>query len=90
MGNIMGATPIQLVAWFAPMAIGGCIISTLGGLVLHIIPGTVMLVVAGVAWIIAPLLFAIAPDGANYWAYVFPSMICATIGIDITYNITNM
>ncbi|KAI9820011.1 MAG: hypothetical protein M1827_006582 [Pycnora praestabilis] len=88
--NIMSATPLQVVAWYVPMCLGGCLISTVGGFVLHLLPGTILLIVAGVAWILAPLLFAIAPVGANYWAYVFPSMICATIGIDVTFNITNV
>ncbi|KAM0168798.1 hypothetical protein ACHAPF_010633 [Botrytis cinerea] len=66
MTGVMGGTPLQLVAWYAPMALGGCIISTLGGFVLHLLPGTALIVTAGVAWIVAPLLFAIAPSGANY------------------------
>jgi len=86
----MGATPLQVVAWYVPMALGGCIISTFGGFVLHLLPGTVLIIIAGTSWIIAPLLFAIAPEGANYWAYIFPSMICATVGIDITFNVANI
>lgn len=90
MSNIMGGTPMQLVAWFTPMALGGCIIATVGGFVLHLIPGTIMLLASGAAWIIAPLLFAVMPVSGNYWAYTFPSMICATIAIDITFNVTNI
>ncbi|KAH0533887.1 hypothetical protein FGG08_007494 [Glutinoglossum americanum] len=90
MENIMGASSLQVVAWFTPMALGGCIISTVGGFVLHIFPGTILVLIAGAAWIVAPLLFAIAPVGANFWAYTFPSMICGTIAIDITFNITNI
>ncbi|KFY36310.1 hypothetical protein V494_05106 [Pseudogymnoascus sp. VKM F-4513 (FW-928)] len=90
MQSIMGASPLLVVAWYAPMAIGGVFISTFGGFILHLLSGTVLIYVAGVAWIIAPLLFAIAPEGANYWAYVFPSMICATLGIDITFNVANI
>jgi hypothetical protein len=90
METIMAATPLQVAAWYVPMALGGCIISTFGGFILHLLPGTLLITIAGVSWIIAPLLFAIAPQGANYWAYIFPSMICATIGIDITFNITNI
>ncbi|KAF2401229.1 membrane transporter, partial [Trichodelitschia bisporula] len=90
MTDIMGGNPLQLVAWFSPMALGGCIISTVGGFVLHIIPGSVMMVVAGASWIVAPLLFAIAPVGTSYWKYAFPSMICSTLGIDITFNVTNI
>ncbi|RDI85652.1 hypothetical protein Vi05172_g4332 [Venturia inaequalis] len=42
MTDILGRTPLQLVAWFSPMAIGGIIIATAGGFVLHILPGTVL------------------------------------------------
>ncbi|KAL1634929.1 hypothetical protein SLS56_002010 [Neofusicoccum ribis] len=90
MTNIMGGQPLQLVAWFTPMALGGCIISTVGGIFLHRIPGTFIIIAAGAAWIISPLLFAVAPSGANYWAYTFPSMICATIAIDLTFTVTNV
>ncbi|KAF2145367.1 uncharacterized protein K452DRAFT_315629 [Aplosporella prunicola CBS 121167] len=90
MSEIMGGTPLQLVAWFTPMALGGCIISTVGGLVLHRIPGTGLMILSGAAFIICPLLFALAPPGANYWAWTFPSMICATIGIDVTFNVANV
>lgn len=90
MSEVMGGSPIQLVAWYLPMALGGCIVATCGGFILHLVPGSVMVISAGVAWIIAPLLFALAPEGANYWAWVFPSMICATVGIDITFNVTNI
>lgn len=87
---IMSAEPMQLVAWFVPFALGGLILSPLGGYILHRVPGTVLLVISGVAWILAPLLFAIAPQGASYWAYTLPAMICGTLGIDITYNIANV
>ncbi|KAF1817111.1 MFS general substrate transporter [Eremomyces bilateralis CBS 781.70] len=90
MTDIMSGEPMQLVAWFTPMAFGGCVIATGGGFIMHMVPGTVLILFSGIAWIIAPLLFAIAPPGANYWAYTFPSMICATIAIDITFNVTNI
>lgn len=90
MQSIMGASPLQVVAWFTPMALGGIIISTVGGIVLHLLSSTLLMYIAGIAWIIAPLLFAVAPDGANYWAYVFPAMCCATVGIDLTFNVANI
>lgn len=90
MQDIMGASPLQISAWYSPMCGGGVLISILGGYVLHLIPGTVLVVVAGLGWIVPSVLFAVAPLGANYWAYVFPSMVCATIGIDITFNVANI
>ncbi|EKD14906.1 drug resistance protein [Drepanopeziza brunnea f. sp. 'multigermtubi' MB_m1] len=90
MEKVMGASPLQVVAWYVPMALGGCLIATFGGFIMHLVPGTALVTMSGVSWIIAPLLLAIAPQGANYWAYIFPSMICATMGIDITFNVANI
>lgn len=90
MQDIMGASPLQVAAWYVPMCAGGCMISIVGGYVLHLLPGTMLMVIGGVAWIGNSLLFALAPEGANYWAFVFPAMICATMGIDIIYNVANI
>lgn len=72
------------------MAIGGILTSYVSSTILHRLPNTWLLFTSGTCWIISPLLFALAPDNANYWAYVFPAMICATIGIDITFNVANI
>ena len=90
MQDILGATPLQVSAWYVPMCVGGVFISVAGGYVLHRISGTLLILIAGMGWIITSILFAVAPDGANYWAYIFPSMICATIGIDILFNVANI
>ena len=90
MQDIMGATPLQVTAWYVPMSLGGVIISLVGGYVLHLLPGTILMLLAGLAWCLTSILFAVAPDGANYWAYVFPAMIGATVGIDITFNVANI
>ncbi len=90
MQDILGASPLQVSAWFSPMCVGGILISILGGYFLHLVPGTLLVVAAGLGWIVPSVLFAVAPPGANYWAYVFPSMVCATIGIDITFNVANI
>lgn len=90
MTSVMGGTPLQLVAWYAPMALGGCIISTVGGFIMHLLPGTALVVTAGVAWIVAPLLFAIAPAGVNYVSYPpkFPKekLTKYVVGIYIPFN----
>ncbi|KAL6721527.1 hypothetical protein ACLMJK_000631 [Lecanora helva] len=90
MQDIMGGSPLQVAAWFVPMCMGGVIISVTGGVVLHLLPGTLLMLIGGSGWLLTSLLFALAPEGANYWAYVFPSMIGATIGIDVTFNVANI
>ncbi|KAF2000975.1 MFS general substrate transporter [Amniculicola lignicola CBS 123094] len=88
--EVLGATPLMTTAWFAPMCVGGLILATVGGLILHILPGTILLLLSGLCYVLSVLLFAIIPTSPNYWAYIFPAMICATAGIDITYNVTNI
>ncbi|KAL8822563.1 MAG: hypothetical protein Q9191_006703 [Dirinaria sp. TL-2023a] len=88
--DIMGASPLQIVAWYVPWGIGGCVLSIAGGYVFHLIPGTLLMLVGGLGWILTSLLLALAPKGASYWAYVLPAMIGATLGIDITFNVANI
>lgn len=41
-------------------------------------------------FVVCNLLLALAPDNPNYWAWIFPAMLSATIGIDIMYNVSNI
>ncbi|GAB1214569.1 hypothetical protein ATERTT37_003733 [Aspergillus terreus] len=90
MERIMGATPLQVVAWTTPMAVGGLIISATGGFILHVLNGTVLMIISCLGYLLSGLLFALLPQGGNYWAYVFPAMIGGTIGIDVSFNVTNI
>jgi MFS family permease len=51
---------------------------------------TSLLLISGTSFVVSVTLFAILPDNPNYWQYIFPAMICATLGIDITYNVSNI
>lgn len=59
-----------------------------GGALLHIVPIEALLLLSGLAWIAAPLLLAVGPLPLDYWAVVVPSMLCATLGIDLTYTVS--
>jgi MFS family permease len=72
------------------MAAAGLILATVGGLVLHLLSGTVLMATSGVGYLISMLLFAVVPERPNYWAYIFPAMICATLGVDVTFNVSNV
>jgi len=85
--NVSGT---KLVAWFAPIAISGCICGLVTGRILHRVPPTWTLLVSGVAWMAAPLLLAFGDTTKGYWPFVFPAMICSTIGIDVTYSFANL
>ena len=88
--NIMGVDSMQLVAWYVPMGLGGCFLAVIGGYVLHMISGTLILILTGAAIIVASLLLALAPQHASYWAWILPAMICATVSIDLVFNMANV
>ncbi|KAK1145565.1 hypothetical protein N8T08_004123 [Aspergillus melleus] len=90
MSDIMGAGPLQIVAWAAPMGVGGLILSAAGGLIFHRISGTIVMLISCLGYLGSALLFALIPLGGNYWAFVFPAMICGTVGIDISFNLANI
>ncbi|KAJ5088837.1 hypothetical protein N7456_012453 [Penicillium angulare] len=90
MSEFMGASPLQIVAWTVPMAVGGLILSVTGGFILHKVSGTILIIISCLGYVGSGLLFAVIPIGGNYWAYVFPAMICGTIAIDISFNIANI
>ncbi|KAL2021744.1 hypothetical protein VTK56DRAFT_6687 [Thermocarpiscus australiensis] len=89
-GDYMGASALQTAVWFAPMAAGGIILATVGGFTLHMLPGRVLLIISGLGNMACCLLFALAPKDAVYWAFIFPAMIGATVGVDITYIVSNI
>lgn len=75
------------------------VLAIVGGLVLHLLSGRILLIISGLGYLISVLLFAIMPARSAsgqpslthlYWAYVFPAMLCGTIGVDILYNVTNI
>ncbi|KAF7557740.1 hypothetical protein G7Z17_g476 [Cylindrodendrum hubeiense] len=88
--SVMGISSLLTAAWYTPLAVGGLLIGTVGGFTLHRLPGQLLLLISGIGNLVSVLLFAIMPPDANYWAYVFPAMVCATIGIDITFTVSNI
>ncbi|EME40693.1 hypothetical protein DOTSEDRAFT_177826 [Dothistroma septosporum NZE10] len=87
-GTQDGIHGITLAIWYTPTAVGGLLLCVLSGRLLHIVPVTAALLVSALAWIASPLLLALCPLPLNYWAYVMPSMLCATLGIDLTFTIS--
>lgn len=90
MSDFMGGSPLQIVAWTAPMGVGGLILSATGGFILHKVSGTLLILISCLGYVGSGLLFAVIPIGGNYWAYIFPAMICGTVAIDISFNLANI
>jgi hypothetical protein len=73
------------------MAVGGLVLATVGGFILHLLPGKVALLASGLGYLISVVLFVTIPlDNPNYWAYIFPAMLGTTLGVDVTYGVSNI
>lgn len=83
-----GLSGVHLAVWYTPTAVVGLVLCVVSGKILHLVPIQLLLVISGVAWIVAPLLLGVVPVPLNYWSTVLPSMLCATIGIDLTFTIS--
>ncbi|KAK3112249.1 hypothetical protein LTR53_011670 [Teratosphaeriaceae sp. CCFEE 6253] len=83
-----GVHGLQLALWYTPTAVGGLVLCVVGGSLMHVVRLELLLFVSGLAWVAAPLLLAVCPLPFNYWAVVLPSMLCATLGIDLTYTLS--
>ncbi|KAI1799566.1 membrane transporter [Daldinia bambusicola] len=88
--TVLQVPPLLAALWFSPMAAGGIIIALVGGVTLHRLPRTILLLLAGTGFVICPLLFALIPENPNYWRWVFPAMVCTTIGIGISFNVSGI
>ncbi|KAM0331280.1 hypothetical protein ACHAQA_002950 [Verticillium albo-atrum] len=87
---VLHKSPLTTALWYVPMIIGGLIIGTTGGFTLHLLPGRILLIIAGLGNLVCVLLFALMPEDPNYWAWVLPAMVASTIGIDITFTVSNV
>ncbi|KAM3441070.1 hypothetical protein MY4824_001854 [Beauveria thailandica] len=95
-GNVLRASPILTAAWYLPLLFGGIFLAILGAMVLHLFSNQILLILASLGFLCCALLFAILPfdsgkpAGILYWMYVFPAILCATLGIDLSFNVTNV
>ncbi|KAM3470309.1 hypothetical protein MY5147_006491 [Beauveria neobassiana] len=99
--TVLHTSPILTAAWFTPLAVGGMILAVTGGFIMHMLPNRILLLISTVGFLICVLLPPLIPDqtpGSGgvmstsklYWAYIFPAMLCGTIGVDIMFNVTNV
>ncbi|KAM0714159.1 hypothetical protein Q7P37_010308 [Cladosporium fusiforme] len=88
--EVLTIDPMMLVAWLAPMAVGGCLLALAAGGLMHVVSGTIILVLTSITIMAASLLFIFIPENPDYWAWVFPSMVLAAMSIDPAYNVANV
>ncbi|KAF5608190.1 multidrug resistance [Fusarium subglutinans] len=90
--SVLYTGPLLTTAWLIPLAAGGFILAVTGGFALHILNGRRFLIIFCLGFLGSSILFSIIPDSriSNSflgWTFIFPAMILATVGVDITFNI---
>lgn len=85
-----GVSPMQLVAWYVPVAVVGLMLAVFGGMTLHLISPKLLMAVTGLAIILESVLLALAPSDVNYWQWVFIPMVCSTGAFDVIFSVANI
>jgi MFS family permease len=70
------------------MAISGLVCCILVEPLLHAVHMKMLLLITALLWIAGPVILAVSPLPLNYWANAFPSVLCATAGINLTFTIS--
>jgi MFS family permease len=79
---------VTLAIWYLPMAIAGLVCCVIIEPLLHAVHMKPLLIVTACIWIAAPTILAASPLPLSYWANAFPSVLCATAGINLTFTIS--
>ncbi|KAL3487396.1 major facilitator superfamily domain-containing protein [Aspergillus germanicus] len=85
--TVLSASPLQVVIWYISIGVVGLVVSVIEGYILHLVPGHILLIISGLAAVRSQLLLALIPPGGgrgSYWAWIFPSAVLSTIGIDLS------
>lgn len=97
--NTLHVSPLQATAWYTPIAVGGLVLSLGSSLILHIVSSYLLLLAAGLGFLISSICCALMPvpldnhdlaPGKVYWTYLCPAMCCATVGVNVIFNVTNI
>jgi MFS family permease len=88
--NILNIGPMQLVAWYVPTGVIGLGLALFGGLFLHRLSTKALMAITGIAIMVESLILALAPSDAGYWRWFFVPMVCATVAIDLIFNVANI
>jgi MFS family permease len=84
----LASNQVTLALWYLPMAIAGLVCCILVEPLLHAVHMKMLLLITALLWIAGPVILAVSPLPLNYWANAFPSVICATAGINLTFTIS--
>jgi MFS family permease len=84
----LASNQVLLALWYLPMAIAGLVCCVLVEPLLHTVNMKMLLLITGLLWIAGPVILSVSPLPLNYWANAFPSVLCATAGINLTFTIS--
>lgn len=79
---------VTLALWYLPMAIAGLICCVTVEPLLNAFHMKLLLIITACIWIAAPTILAASPLPLSYWANVFPSVLCTTAGINLTFTVS--
>ncbi|KAF8331587.1 efflux transporter [Amanita rubescens] len=83
--NYLNLKPIPTMLRFIPMFITGVLLNMIVVLTIHRVPVVWLLGIGTFVTGCAPIFFAVIIPSSPYWAFGFPSSICAVFGADFVF-----
>ena len=82
MQDVQGLSPLQVGIRLLPQAVTGLLLSPIIGCWMHKIPNQFILAAAALCQVGASVLLVFLQEHSSYFAYIFPSLILSTLGVD--------
>lgn len=90
MQNVLKYSPLEVAVRLLPQAIVGILVNVVAALVLHKINNKVLVGIGSIACFGSALLLSVMEGDHMYWAFIFPSLILAVVGVDLQFNVANV
>lgn len=90
MQNVLKYTPLEVAVHLLPQAIAGILVNIVAALVLDKVDNRILIVIGSVTCFVSSLLLSLMKGDQVYWAFIFPSLIFAVIGVDLLFNVANV
>jgi hypothetical protein len=90
MQNVLKYSPLEVAVRLLPQAIVGILVNVVAALVLHKINNKVLIGIGSIACFGSTLLLSVMEGEHAYWAFIFPSLILAVVGVDLQFNVANV
>lgn len=88
--NTWTVSPLHIAIWYLPFVVTSVMIGLASRQLLHMIRGRNLLIISSCGSVISAGLLGFFGEEGSHWARIVPIMICASLGLDLTYDVSSV